>query len=261
MINHYCFPEGKKFCVTFSYDDGPTEDLRLAQLFNKYGLKATFNLNDSFFKFNTPDALHTRYDGHEVACHGRGHLSLDSVSDGTIINEVFEQRKILEGYLGYPVRGMAYACGRYNESAIETLKKCGIVYSRTTQNGGFDIPRDFMQWHPTCHHRDGLQKADQFLTLMNGYFAAPRILYIWGHAFEIIKEDDWTYMEDLCQKIAGNDRIWYATNIEIYKYMQAVNSLIISADENIIENPTATDVWLTVNSKIVKIPAGQTVNI
>ena len=36
---------GKMKALTFSYDDGVTQDQRLISLFNKYGLKATFNLN------------------------------------------------------------------------------------------------------------------------------------------------------------------------------------------------------------------------
>ena len=35
----------KKKAVTFSFDDGVTQDIRLIELLNKYGLKATFNLN------------------------------------------------------------------------------------------------------------------------------------------------------------------------------------------------------------------------
>ena len=35
----------KKKLLTFSYDDGVTQDIRLIELFNKYGMKATFNLN------------------------------------------------------------------------------------------------------------------------------------------------------------------------------------------------------------------------
>ena len=31
--------------VTFSYDDGTTQDIRLSEMFDKYGLKSTFNLN------------------------------------------------------------------------------------------------------------------------------------------------------------------------------------------------------------------------
>ena len=36
---------GKMKAITFSYDDGVTQDQRLISLFNKYGLKGTFNLN------------------------------------------------------------------------------------------------------------------------------------------------------------------------------------------------------------------------
>ncbi len=37
--------QGKKKAVTFSFDDGVTQDIRLLELFNRYGLKSTFNLN------------------------------------------------------------------------------------------------------------------------------------------------------------------------------------------------------------------------
>lgn len=36
---------GKKKAVTFSYDDGVTQDRRLVEMMNTYGVKGTFNLN------------------------------------------------------------------------------------------------------------------------------------------------------------------------------------------------------------------------
>lgn len=39
------FKGGRKKALTLSYDDGITQDKRLVSIFNKYGLKATFNLN------------------------------------------------------------------------------------------------------------------------------------------------------------------------------------------------------------------------
>ena len=38
------FPGGKTRVLTFSYDDGISQDMRLVQLFNLYGMKGTFNL-------------------------------------------------------------------------------------------------------------------------------------------------------------------------------------------------------------------------
>ena len=37
--------QNKMKAITFSYDDGVTQDIRLIELLNKYGLKCTFNLN------------------------------------------------------------------------------------------------------------------------------------------------------------------------------------------------------------------------
>lgn len=36
---------GKRKTLTFSYDDGVTQERRLVELFDRYGLKATFNIN------------------------------------------------------------------------------------------------------------------------------------------------------------------------------------------------------------------------
>ena len=46
-IKYDVFRDGKRSCVTFSYDDGKINDIRLSELFVKYGLKATFNLNSN----------------------------------------------------------------------------------------------------------------------------------------------------------------------------------------------------------------------
>lgn len=40
-----CFPGGRFKALTLSYDDGKVMDRRLVELFNRYGLKATFHLN------------------------------------------------------------------------------------------------------------------------------------------------------------------------------------------------------------------------
>ena len=49
--------QNKRKAVTFSFDDGVMDDIRLVEIFNKYGLKATFNLNSG----HLTGALHWRY--------------------------------------------------------------------------------------------------------------------------------------------------------------------------------------------------------
>ena len=36
--------DNKRKAVTFSFDDGVSQDIRMIELLDKYGLKATFNL-------------------------------------------------------------------------------------------------------------------------------------------------------------------------------------------------------------------------
>lgn len=45
MKVYTCFPEGKAKALTMSYDDGKIQDERLIGIFNKYGIKGTFNVN------------------------------------------------------------------------------------------------------------------------------------------------------------------------------------------------------------------------
>ena len=76
--------DGKMKAVTFSYDDGVTQDQRLISLFNKYGLKATFNLNSGLLGNGgslvredvtvahvkpRPEEIRKIYEGHEIASH------------------------------------------------------------------------------------------------------------------------------------------------------------------------------------------------
>lgn len=62
----------------------------------------------------------------------------------------------------------------------------------------------------------------------------------------------------ICE-ISEHDDIWYATNMEIYKYVKAYESLEYSADGEIVYNPTLCDIWLDVDEKIYKIHSGKSI--
>ena len=62
------FNSAYRKALTFSFDDGNVDDIRLIEILNKYGLKATFNLNsgllaDSFvWNYNgVKDVHHINY--------------------------------------------------------------------------------------------------------------------------------------------------------------------------------------------------------
>ena len=59
----------------------------------------------------------------------------------------------------------------------------------------------------------------------------------------------------------GKEDIWYATNMEIYEYVKAYNSLVFSADGNMVYNPTLVDVWFDVDGKLYEIKSGEKIII
>ena len=261
MIQFHVFPEGKKRVVTFSYDDGHKNDGRLVDLFNKYGVKATFHLNGGNYSGASEqekEELRKLYEGHEVSCHTLQHGWITRMPLQSVVLETLEDRKTLENIFGYPVIGMSYPCGAFDDSSISAMRACGIVYSRTVRSTrGFELPTDFMHWDPTCHHNGALELCDRFIGGLDSVWGG-RLFYIWGHSHEFVTEEDWDKMETVLQKISGNGKIWYATNIDIYNYMMAQRMLQISADETMFYNPTSIDVWVEKDKKdIIKIPAGQ----
>ena len=256
MIQYHVYPGGKKRIVTFSYDDGHANDERLIALFDRYGVKGTFHLNSSWLAADA-GTLRARYAGHEVACHTVHHGWPARMPAQAVVRETIEDRAALERIFGYPVQGMSYPSGSYDDEVIAAMRACGILYSRTTKNtGAFLLPEDFMAWHPTCHHRDALPLCEQFLADLESEWRHP-LFYIWGHSHEFHTEADWQQIEQVVACLAGNERIWYATNMEIYTYMKAQEMLRISVDETVLENPTAIDLWVEKDkTQIIHIPAG-----
>lgn len=252
------FPEGKRKAITFSYDDGQIHDRRLAALFDQYGLKATFHLNSGTLDtpgFMTSKELNTVYANHEIACHGVQHLWPRHLSKEQMVNEIWEDRKALEAKTGRIVNGMSYAYGEYSEAFIATAKALGIVYSRTVNAiHGFNCPADFMEWHPSVHHND-LFADDRLLNRFldpEDYLDMP-LLYIWGHSFEFEREQTWDKMKALCKKLSFRDDIWYTTNIEYYRYMQAVRALESNTDGTMLCNHSNTPVWICKDGKLSSI--------
>lgn len=131
---------GKYKAVTFSYDDGVTQDKRLIEILDRYGLKCTFNINSELLgregslvrggvtvQHNKlfPEEIKAVYKNHEVAVHTLTHPNLTSLTDDNeIIRQVEQDRLNLSRLVGYEVVGMAYPGGgiNNNEHVAELVK-------------------------------------------------------------------------------------------------------------------------------------------
>lgn len=221
--------------LTFSYDDGVTQDIRLAELFNKYGMKATFNLNSELLgKQNEliregkrvshnkvkPEDVRTVYEGHEVASHTLTHPLLPSIAEDEIIIEQVEQDRLnLSELCGYEVVGFAYPGGGviYDSRVAKIIREnTGIQYCRTTvSNHSFEPQSDLYEFKPSVYHHGEWDKlfelGEEFLSLKTD---SKKVFYVWGHAYEFDIHDTWDRFEEFLKLMSGKSDILYATNKE-----------------------------------------------
>lgn len=276
------YPNGKAKAVTFSYDDGVPQDKRLVELFNKYGIKATFNFNCDFMRGEnfSKEQIWEYFlsKGHEIAVHGANHRANGNLRPIEGIRDVLDCRLELEDKCDQIIRGMAYPdsgitqmgnFGKY-EQIRNYLIELDIAYARTLggDNNSFMLPQDFYAWMPTAHHNNPniMEYIEQFLNLdisPKAYHArrVPRLFYIWGHSYEFDNNNNWEHIEEICQKFSNNDELWFATNIEIYDYVQAYKCLRYSADGRMVYNPTLLTIWFDVDGRLYCIKAGETIKI
>lgn len=226
---------GKMKAVTFSYDDGVTQDKRLIKILDKYGLKATFNLNSELLGtanliinkdgVTVPHCKPTAkeaaeiYKNHEIAVHTLTHPLLPSLSEKKIIRQVEDDRENLEDIAGYNIVGMAYPCGGKNsdERVAEIIKNnTEILYARTIVSSySFEPQENLHLFNPTVRHNDWeklFELGEKFVKMQPD---SPKIFYIWGHSYEFDFDDSWDRFEDFCKLIHGKDDIFYGTNTQV----------------------------------------------
>lgn len=280
MINRadmLLFPDGKSKAFSLSYDDGMTQDRRLAELFRKYGLKASFNVNAGYFGkkregtyLGLRDIRYDRltaeeyaevYAGHEICGHGLHHPVLSNLGTPLAMYEIGEDKRLIEATVGHPIRMFAYPYGRFNDEVIALLRLAGYEGARTAESSyRFDLPEDFLRWDATCHHNDPrlMELAEDFLRRKQDW---PMLFMVYGHSYEFDGDDNWERMERFAAFMSGREDVWYAGNEEILAYVKAYSRLEYSVDGTTIHNPSALDVWIRPISEPVRIGVGCTVSI
>lgn len=227
--------KGLMKAVTFSFDDGITQDIRMVEMMNKYGIKSTFNLNSGYLGKSgilnregkrishykiSPNDVRGIYQGHEIAVHTITHPNLTKLDEENIVREVEEDRLRLSELAGYEVVGMAYPCGGVNndDRVAEIIKRrTGVLYSRTiTLSGSMDRQGNLFRFNPfeyVLHFDKLMEIGEKFVS------SAPtdeQIFYVWGHAYEMdYSNDNWSRLEEFFKLIAGKKDIFYGTNKEI----------------------------------------------
>lgn len=240
------YPGYTSKALTFSFDDDPASDAKLIEIFNKYGVKGTFNALGTIDK-NDPSI----YDGHEVVAHGKRHLNmtLDTYTTEECLSDIIDEKAVVKEIFGEgSARGFVWPyTAPIDRDDFETLLQAvrdNYDFCRETpSSGNFKLPEDWHRWAPTCKH-------DTMYTYLPGFLKYDDdeliLFYIWGHAFEFTPDynGDWSQIEGFLEAIKDKN-IWCATNGEIYDYVTKSKNLVINMTN--VYNPTDIDIYVELN--------------
>jgi hypothetical protein len=269
------FPGGRDKALSFTFDDGCVEDRRLIEKIGELGLRATCNINSDWFDLVLPyshrmtaeetvSALDREYV--EIASHGAKHADCMRMDGESFLWDAIKDRAQLEALFHRPITGYAFPQGAVTEEAKRDIERAGFEYARGVGfPGHFELPRDLYCIQGTI---DLLSPSTD--ELIDRFLSTKCDTWIWGdtgaklcemfvHSYCIDSEEKWELCFSRLEKLAHHDDVWYATNIEVVRYIKAYRSLIFSLEHEYVYNPSALDLWIYVEDKTVEVKSGATV--
>lgn len=212
--------------LSLSIDDGNPLDLKLADVLDKNGLKATFYIpiKKPRGKVLTKKQIRMLAQGFEIGAHTYNHVDLTTVDHKEALTELVEGKMALEDILGKRVKAFAFPFGHYTGKLVELVKRAGYENCRSGRIINF-IPFDdneFVQ-HPnlqiyphklTTDLRHCLKYGDIFSftkrLFLGGYKhielyrLMPRNspIHFWCHSQDMQKFDLWNFFDKLGKDIS-----------------------------------------------------------
>ncbi|MDR2984626.1 MAG: polysaccharide deacetylase family protein, partial [Nocardiopsaceae bacterium] len=173
----------------------------------------------------------------EIGAHTLTHRSLPTISEEDAETEVVGSKTMLEQITGSAVNTFCYPRGAYTQLHMELVKAAGYRYARTVERyvfsvsdpykagtslhiynhrSGFNLWRtaNFVRFRPIkawrCLEWEALGRA-----MFDRVLAEGGIYHIWGHSWEIDRNNDWERLEDFFRCISTHPGVKYAANGEL----------------------------------------------
>ncbi len=229
--------------VTFSWDDGHPLDLRIAQLFNKYGLRCTFYVpkhnSENLPTLSASNLAALSRDNFDIHSHTLNHVYLGGLPPDEQELEIRSGKKYIEDTIGKEDHIFCYPGGSYTQRTIELVRDAGFAYARTIDMGFTCAYSSNNYLMPTTAIITPLTNAQilkhslKRFSLARGYtiFKFNRAIinnnwkpqkskntyyHFWGHSWEIEKYDLWECLEALIRNLlAANAKV--ISNKEFYE--------------------------------------------
>ena len=199
----------------FAIDDGTIYDQKVIDIFNKYNISATFNLNSGlqdfvWYKDNLPvrrlDLYKYKsiYNNHEVASHSLTHPYLTSLSDEDVYREVKEDINNIEIIFDRKVTTFSFPFDYFDERTINIIKEVGITHIILPEiDDSFRFPTDLFHIRVTSWNiDDALEKIDRFIKDKN----AEVFIYL-SHSYDYEFDHSYDKLERLCEMVLNDKDI------------------------------------------------------
>jgi peptidoglycan/xylan/chitin deacetylase (PgdA/CDA1 family) len=233
--------------LTISVDDGHPDDLRVAELLAKHGLKATFYIPARNPERELLPASRIRELGREfeIGAHTYNHKPLKGLPPEETRAEVEDGKDWLEQLLGAPVRAFCYPRGKMDRRAVEAVERAGFVGARTCQWNRMDFPAHPQRWglgtqarsHPRrvqIQHaavegnwrglvnflgplRATVDWARHFARVVNRVERRGGVAHLYLHGWEIAAADHWRQLEAVFDFIQEREGFTRLTNGELFE--------------------------------------------
>lgn len=230
--------------VTTSWDDGFPDDLRLAELLQKYGLAATFYCpleGENGREALGPQELRSLHAaGFEIGAHTLTHPVLTAIPRSDARNEIFESKQRLQDVLSDEVRMFGYPRGRANAFTIHCVKEAGYRGARGTELLSIKKmfspflmptsvqaipcqPESYLRnlgrrraWRSLYGYCSDLHRYSHWVSLGKRLFddalSCGGVWHLWGHSWEIANSNLWSDLERLLKYVSARPGVLYLDN-------------------------------------------------
>ncbi|MGO9975960.1 MAG: polysaccharide deacetylase family protein [Solirubrobacteraceae bacterium] len=227
--------------VTTSWDDGHVLDLKVAELLNRYGLSGTFYIAPRSTELRPRDRLRPEHvrelaTSFEIGGHTLTHPRLPRIEEAQAAKEIEDGKVELEQIIGARVTSFAYPGGAYDERHVLMVRRAGFEVARTVRRFVVSAPADPFQMHTTLHgyrhwsdvaaiarHADfrPVITMRQFwnwdtlaVALFDLVYQRGGVFHLWGHSWEIARNDDWDRLERVFAHVARHLGLTHRSNGE-----------------------------------------------
>jgi peptidoglycan/xylan/chitin deacetylase (PgdA/CDA1 family) len=184
--------------VTTSWDDGSIDDLKLAALLTKQGIKGTFYLPgvlNQFTPLQKEDNL-ALASLHEIGAHTLTHPHLTQIPEAEAKTEIKHSKLYLEEILNRKITMFSYPYGQYNEDIKRIIKDCGFTGARRVQFNPTGALPDAYEFGVTVEASNGrFYKAAETSPEMDWEARAKKLFdsalknggiwHMWGQSWDI----------------------------------------------------------------------------